>query len=160
MDLPLINVQWLRVSQLCCLSSLLSPLLPVEGSLDLPSDAAPLRPNTFIRIENTNGHSQHGKVLIRQPFSGSWLSDLLQHWLRTRLKCSPTIPHRGVLQKEGFQGTAPRIARWQRHTHSQSPLLKIRFNHFILQTGESIPYWGPLLSHTILLKEFYWDIKM
>lgn len=107
MDLHLINMQWLRVSQLCCLSSLLSPLLPVEGSLDLPSDAAPLRPNTFICIENTNRHSQHGKVLIWQPFSGSWLSDLLQHWLRTRLKCSPTIPHRGFCGKKGSRGQHP-----------------------------------------------------
>lgn len=96
MDFHLINVQGLRV-----FSALLSPLLPVEGSLDLLKDAAPQKPNIFIHVKNRNGHNQHGKILIWQPFSWS-LSYLLQHWLRTGLKCGPAILHVGVLWKEGW----------------------------------------------------------
>lgn len=138
-------------SRLWCLSSSLSPLLPVEGSLDLPSDSAPQRPNTFIHIQNTDGHNQHGKVLIWQPFSWVLIIRFVTELAKGQAKmelCHST--HGGSMEGRVDKCVLTLSAHcW-----------KSDLNNFILWTGESILCWGPFLSYTILFKEFYWDIKM
>lgn len=130
--------------------SLLSPLLPVEGSLDLPSDAAPQRPNTFIHIKNTNGHNQHGKILIWQPFFWVLIITIVTALAKDQAKMQPCYSTCGGFVEGEVDKCALTIS---------AHCWKSDHNNFILWTGQSILCWGPLLSYTILLKEFYWEKK-